>query len=547
MVSTKGLCCTIALLCVVVPIIVGHVMPSGSTDDNIGYESGNRVNITSDLLNSGDYTFTTSTALTNNYRMVQEYPVKTSTTVSPIPAYGAVTTTTHAGDSYIDFLGDYNTYTVFEPTSMVEDNFVISIPGGGHIRGTTVSWNPAINELIFYNVQDYPIIVPQEAFINKIYCTYEYVSKQRTVSLTNFVQPDYGAKIGYSSTIGYPTTWNNGNYNTGVSFIITDSSYGSGDWGCMLYITSVDPGYTAGDAEPPLEFTIHIGVTDGKWNITKYPGAEDAETRVLGSFKQVLLTLDGLSNSATLTGLVYNSNLTVSPEGREMGSVTVSEIYRDDPDVIYSYYPESIEFNASTANRMTVYCSSANIITGSQPVIKDNHVSLSNYFPGKSFSYEISSVGIYGSSLTVSPGMAINQTPVEDRSITFTDIDGNEHTEKVNGLIILAVYDADTSRYTVSVNGYVIQEAAASVGMSFGGEWLFTGMIYEVTEYTYSTYEFDFTKLNVSHNEYCLIGLITAALTFVAAAMVGKKSGTKVIWSMMISALAAIIYLGMFE
>ena len=538
MVSTKGLCCTIALLCVVVPIIVGHVMPSGSTDDNIGYESGNRINITTDLFNTGDYTFTTSTALTNNYRIVQEFPVKTSSVVSSIPAFGDTTTTTHAGASYIH-LADYTTFTVFEPTSYVENNFVISIPGGDHIRGTSVEWNPAINQLIFYNVQYYPTIVPEEALINDIYCSFEYVSKQRTISTTTFVQPDSGAKIAYSAIYYYNTTWSNGNYNTGVSFIITDSSYGSGNWAATVNITSVDPGYTSGESEPPLEIPISIGVDSGKWYLTV-----NSETKTLGSYKQVLLELDGLSNSVRLAGLTYNSNLTISPEGREFDSISFSEVYRDDPDITYSFYPEAVTFNPSTSNRMTVYCSSANIITGTQPIIKDNTVTLSNYYYQKTFSFEISSIGIYGSSVTF-PGIGMKE--IEDRSITFTDMNGEEHTERVNGMILLAVYDSETDRYNVSLNGYPIIEQTSIVPVAFGGAWLFTGMIYDVTEYTYSTYEFDFTKLNVSHNEYCLIGLITAALTFVAAAMVGKRSGTKVIWCLMISALAAIIYLGMFE
>ena len=118
MVSTKGLCCTIALLCVIVPMIVGHVMPADRLDDQIGYESGSRVNITSDLINSGDYVAAESVSVLNNYDLLQASPVQTSGTITSIPALGPISTTTHAAGT-ID-LSAYTMYTEFEPAEYLK-------------------------------------------------------------------------------------------------------------------------------------------------------------------------------------------------------------------------------------------------------------------------------------------------------------------------------------------------------------------------------------------------------------------------------------------
>lgn len=527
MVSTKGLCCTIALLCVIVPMIVGHVMPADRLDDQIGYESGSRVNITSDLINSGDYVAAESVSVLNNYDLLQASPVQTSGTITSIPALGPISTTTHAA-GIID-LSAYTMYTEFEPAEYVETNFTITTAGGSDSYAT-LSWDPANNRLIAYNINNYPEIITGYTSIS---AAFSYVTREQTLSTTVFVQPEYGSYIKTSAI-----TWNNGSYNTGATFIITDNNYNSGDWSGTFRITSVDPEYNPSEDEAPLEIIVTFGVSSNSWFLTA-----NNQTVNLGTYKQVALRLDGQSNSISMSGLVYNANLNTTIAGRELAAVSISPVYEDDPDVTYSYYPESIAISGSANSRMVVYCSSANVITGSQPVIKDNLIPASNYFPDHTFSVELSSTAIYGSKLTISG----QELAVDGNKITFTDLNDEEHTERINGLILLAVYDSTTDNYDLFLNGYPFREDTVNTNIQFGGMWNLTVMIYEVTEYTYSEYVYNFSTLNISHNEYCLVGLITAVLSFVAAAMIGRRSGTKTVWCMLIAGLAFIIYLGMFE
>ena len=528
MVSTKGLCCTIALLCVIVPMIVGHIMPADRLDDQIGYESGSRVNITSDLINSGDYVAAESISVLNNYDLLQASPVQTSGTITSIPALGPISTTTHAAGT-ID-LSAYTLYTEFEPAEYVESNFTITTSDGSN-GYTYFTWDPANNRLIAYTPGDYPEIITGYTSIS---AAFSYVTREQTLSTTVFVQPEYGSYIKTSAI-----TWNNGSYNTGATFIITDNNYNSGNWSGTFRITSIDPEYNPSESEAPLEIIVSFGVSSGSWFLTA-----NNQTVNLGTYKQVAIRLNGQSNSISMSGLVYDPNLNASIAGRELASISISPVYEDEPDVTYSYYPESIAISGSANGRMVVYCSAANVITGSQPVIKDNRVGAGLYFPDHTFSVELSSTAIYGSTLTIS---GMEPLAVDGNKITFTDLNDEEHTERINGLILLATYDSTADNYDLFLNGYPIKENTNNTNIEFGGMWNLTVMIYEVTEYTYSEYVYNFSTLNISHNEYCLIGLITAVLSFVAAAMIGRRSGTKTIWCMLIAGLAFIIYLGMFE
>lgn len=500
-------------------------MPS-EAEERIGYESGNSVNITDDLVNGRDYFFTTSNSINNNRLFMQENPVRTGSTYTNIIAYAKVPS--YYVDAGTVSTSDYTQYTIFETTELVERGFRV-MDGATAVDGISVYWYPVTGVMVVESLYGDMTLIENVPSTFTAYYRYSV----ETFNKSGYVQPAAGAKWEpgqLHTTQGISGhLWTNGYDNGTVRFILSDGNPSAGTaWNGRIYYNGNSTEYTE----------ISIDAT-GKWYLNGHQLEADTG--------QHLLEISFVDHTISLSGLVYSSDYSSNPYPRIIDTYTY-----DIPDdsVIYAMDTiQTMEFTVSDYtmyNRMVVYTYSADVATGKQPYIKDQTVTPANYYNGVSVSYQIADIAFYGPSVAL-PG--IGTQTVTNGKITFTGTDGEEYTEGLRNSVILAMYDADTGNYDVLLNGIKIAESisASDLKIIFNGTWYFTSSIYQVVPYTYEGYDWDFSQLNVSHNEYCIIGMLVSVLAFIGCAMYGKKSGGKVIWCLMISGLAFIIYWGMFE
>lgn len=533
MVSTKGLCFAIALLCVAMPIIIGHALPSDSTE-KIGYEAGNRVNITDDLTNSSEYAATLAAGEVYNYSMLSAFPVTKNNVYSPVKAYAGGTSvirTEHAAGT-ID-LSEYTTDTEFEPLGDYEDNFTYTY-GGTTYYATIVYWYPSIPSLTFEHVTEGSVTIPGP-LPTTITSTNGYASFERVITPNLYAQPEDGSYINHVSSTHdtfNDTTMVTNNNLLGASFIITDPLLAVGTWSCSIQYT---------DLTTNTNKSVLFGVDGEKW----FLGSGDDRVTI-GKYKQILLEVEGnKSPGIRITGLVYNADFSASVDGRRMATAFYDLTDADQEAEVYN----RIVFYSATANdRMKVYCNSVYLAGNPQPVIYNMGLSPWNYYPDTNISIEFSGAAFYGSSIQL-PGVNTSYD-VLDGAITVVDVQDIDHNVKLRNMTTFLLYDPETLTYDVQIDGFTIAEnvpKASITGYLFNGSWLLDVYIYSITPYTYESMDYDFSKLNVTHNEYCLIGMITAVLAFVACALAGKRSGGKMIYCFMIAALAFAIYFGMIE
>lgn len=535
MVSTKGLCFTIALLCVAMPIIIGHALPSDSTE-KIGYEAGNRVNITDDLTNSSEYAPTLAAGEVYNYSMLSAFPVTKNGVYSPVKAYASgtsITRTEHAAGN-ID-LSDYPTDTEFEPLGYYEDNFRYTY-GGTTYYATMVYWYPSIPSLTFEHVTDGSVTIPGP-LPTTITSLNGYASFERVITPDLYAQPEAGSYINHVSSMHdtfNDTTMVTNNNLLGASFIITDPSLAAGSWNCSIQYT---------DLTTNTNKSIPFGVDGGKW----FLGSGDDRVTI-GTYKQILLEVEGnKSPGIKITGLVYNADFSASVDGRRL-STAFYDLNQGEDDQEAEVYNRIVFYNATANDRMKIYCNAVYLAGNPQPVIHNMTLSPWNYYPDSNISIEFEGAAFYGSSIKL-PGVN-TAYDVTDGTITVVDVQEVEHTVKLRDMTTFLLYDSESSTYDVQLDGFTIAESVpkASInGYLFTGSWLLNVYIYSITPYTYESMDYDFSQLNVTHNEYCLIGMITAVLAFVVCALAGKRSGGKMIYCLMIAALAFAIYLGMME
>lgn len=518
-VNTKGLCATIALICVIMPMIIGHCMPTG-TEERTVYESGNAVNITSDLVNNSEIAYSEDRSDYNNMPFLSATPVSVSSNYTTIPAFNAAFFQVYSPLTFdVTGGGGYAMHHYYFNNDPENRTFTFTY-GGTNYTVKEIYYIKDRSLMVAYGdngavtIHDnFPTVTASAQYAG---FSYQILSNPK-----EYINPEEGAYTAvFSGSEVKAPTFSNGFLNSRVGFNIE-----------LLKTNTHSQVYSVYDETTKVDITLTY---NGGWTVSN--GTDSA---VIGAFKQIYLDLDAKNNEVRVSTLV-RSDMTANPYQRIIKTYTIPLSTGTPLNGI-----DMVSLGSTTVQKAArIYCYSADVPTGKQLLITDNTLDLANYYPDTSVFLKISGNAFYGGSMTLP---VVGSLTVTDGQITFTDLDGIERTVRIRDSIIAATYDSETHLYEVNMNGYKFAQnvAAADLQITFGGTWLFNASVSPVTPRTSEEYVFDFTTLNITMQEYAFIGLITAVLAFVACALIGKRSGTKVLSMLLVSGLAGMIYIGM--
>lgn len=192
-----------------------------------------------------------------------------------------------------------------------------------------------------------------------------------------------------------------------------------------------------------------------------------------------------------------------------------------------------IEISASSDVHFVVHTSS--VVSGSFPSTKDCTLDVSALYPGKSYIMEITSVGIYGTSLTVG-GQTL---PVSGNSLTLPD--GTSH--RILHMIISSLRTDDGYAMLIDDTKIGTTQDAASVG--FDGRWSLAISGYEMDSQTKSVTHWAPGVMGLSDDARHTVGLAVALCCLIGLGLYGARSGVKMLWLIMACGLGAIVLLAM--
>ena len=192
-----------------------------------------------------------------------------------------------------------------------------------------------------------------------------------------------------------------------------------------------------------------------------------------------------------------------------------------------------IEISASSDVHFVVHTSS--VVSGSFPSTKDCILDVSALYPGKSYIMEITSVGIYGTSLTVG-GQTL---PVSGNSLTLPD--GTSH--RILHMTISSLRTDDGYVMLIDDTKIGTTQDAASVG--FDGRWSLAISGYEMDSQTKSVTHWAPGVMGLSDDARHTVGLAVALCCLIGLGLYGARSGVKMLWLIMACGLGAIVLLAM--
>ena len=192
-----------------------------------------------------------------------------------------------------------------------------------------------------------------------------------------------------------------------------------------------------------------------------------------------------------------------------------------------------IEISASSDVHFVVHTSS--VVSGSFPSTKDCILDVSALYPGKSYIMEITSVGIYGTSLTVG-GQTL---PVSGNSLTLPD--GTSH--RILHMTISSLRTDDGYVMLIDDTKIGTTQDAASVG--FDGRWSLAISGYEMDSQTKSVTHWAPGVMGLSDDARHTVGLAVALCCLIGLGLYGARSGVKMLWLIMACGLGAVVLLAM--
>ena len=210
------------------------------------------------------------------------------------------------------------------------------------------------------------------------------------------------------------------------------------------------------------------------------------------------------------------------------GSITLQ---RSQPGEIFGIAADVQDYN-DLFDRWTFRVDSASILAGHYPVTDSATLDITEIFGDVPYSIRITSVGVYGDSLTVGSVTY----PVTDGEITI-----NGQTYRVLQLTI-GIVPGD-GNYIITFNGDNVDTSAAYPMITFNGIWSVSVRGWTLEPFTSSNMEWVPGKFGLDDKSVSILGIITAVGVFIALALVRPFSGSKMIMLAIVCGCGAIIFL----
>lgn len=266
--------------------------------------------------------------------------------------------------------------------------------------------------------------------------------------------------------------------------------------------------------------------------------------KTLGEYEYIWFHYDA-SSGASFTGLTGMKNISDPTFKQKAGnSISFNLGWSEMPLTAFSIEPVGFP----GLNNLGYYVQSVQYVAYNINAIEDNTLDTSKLIQNNPATVRISDLAYVGDSITI----AMTSGPATQK-MTFP-VDRSDYTITVKGqkvpirdMLISSIPIGDAP-YVVTINGlspwtFVSGDDVSSFAVTFNGKWDVHVFLSEMGAYTYKEYEWTAGTFNIDWNAYCMVGLITSFLAFLATGLAGRLSGTKVGALLLTSGICGVTYL----
>lgn len=170
-----------------------------------------------------------------------------------------------------------------------------------------------------------------------------------------------------------------------------------------------------------------------------------------------------------------------------------------------------------------------------------------SYYPHYSWQVSFESPARFGESIDIGS----YTFPVSEGKITFTDVNGEEHTVTIRDMAVLSlVFDNEGPQQNetwqhVYINGYELEKVSptSTYGIDLNGDWYVQVTVSDVSQGEQDSYIWDIGTFGLDRAGYCMVGLITSVLVMIGAGLYGKRDGAKAAIIIFCMGVSSIVYL----
>lgn len=538
--NNAALCAAVVIMCIVAPLGVAYLYPTDSSDVT-DYTVAKTTDISSGLYNSeipayGYYSGTLNNMFQMNGDDLIADPVNTTTTVGSWPY---ITESDRKTYDISEFGGSGAILTYADFAAHADpDAYMTTFIMGVNVVGaeTEDAWHdhvtiyPATKQMYLWmgdgghftdlvnatslEVKFAPLI-PSSTLVVQL----TYTQATTTDGKPLYVDASGGVLIPKGANV----CWSNTFDNSKVTFVVPAKD-------------SIAIKYTLGTSGSYAALLRYMGVVVESGEIYVQDGASDyTQKEKIGSssvydhllfeyvydeHETVTITVTGLTGLTSISGDYTD----------KMGSSATFRL----PAITYPL--KAIQFYCTEDS--AYYVHSAYVKSGTTKVMSDATVSPTDYYPDSLWSLRLSNTAIYGDNITVYTKNGAYTSWVNDGKI---DLCGLSNVP-LRGMTIENYTDADGNPVT-KINGVALaEEYSGWTSIKLGGTWNLGLYLSDLDATTHKEYSWTAGGFGLDITGFALVGIATAALSFLAVGLWGQRSGQKVILALLTAAMCGVVY-----
>lgn len=528
--NVKAMAAIALTLIIAVPIGVGYILNIEEVDRNVWFENEPK-NITNLISNSYQDIFIPYTGVDNNNFMQRGelYQsldfVSIGSTVSSIPVYSMTGTYNwNVTSGYNDPDDNFGPLWYFTVTTEQMNSVSFSLTNGS-TQGIYVAPTAPVSSYVVQKTADNYIVDNRVFPANEVTSVSFRFNGSYTIPVTvqeisGYANASYGWHAADDDT-GY--SWTNNHNNSSVSMTIN-----------MPSATSFDVLIQLPDNFNTSNSRISIS-KDGSGNVSvsaysKQPEGSPVllDSVDLGNYQFIRLEINYSSSQLVVSGLASWPPMNVNPVLYNSKTLDLHKI------PMYSVFSR-LYFNDPAGSNI-YRIDRATISAGTYPTATDVTINPKEYYPQlDSLKLTISKIGIVGDSIT----FAGETYQVTDGQITI-----GSSKQNVENIVFRSTTDDGVTWHNY-VNKRQVGDTAAVSTIGLGGTWSAIYTLSDLDMRTETAPEWIPGGFGIDQDMFALIGLMTCAALTVLLGMYGVRSGVKVLWLMMATGGAALVFVFM--
>lgn len=513
--------------------MVGYVWPVGTTDEK-GWEAGDPINISSDVINSDITVFTPYDDPFNNnqnlfrldsyngvdYYYLNNFPrVRTNTAgpvwdASVIGSSSITVTTDSSGQFTINDIGTWLPLSSITAVSLFTSNdwYDIEVDDNGSVSAAFVIYYPK-SDLLFYQSASDSSFRPLADHKIILYSSQPNTSLGIPIvaaSPSSFVDLNYGFVVPNSSS-----SWFNGYENKQIDIL-----FGADVSNTEVQLTF---GYTK----------VIYRISSGTISLSCYDNGSLYYYDTLGEnsvYDKVLLSLDYDMKTISLSGLKGMSSYLGDYRGAIRQTITAEwetpQIFRSF-DIVRSgsliswYVPQTLSGVSSTPGSHNYY------------------LNMRDYDPTGALQINLRSVQIHSDRFDIVVNSTVYNGTIVGNMLTI-ETDGEDLKVPINNLLVGLIENK------VYLNGYIIADPGSfisSAQLRFYDDWLMSVYLYHMEEIDITGYTWMPGSFGLDAVGFCSVGLITSFGSALGLGLYGRRSGVRLGLVVMTALFCAAAYL----